>query len=102
MEANTMKVYDRIKKVELDLTNKELIDLMTNHNRQVDLILNAPKTDADGYLTWDAENWTALDPKRFIRCYSLEGRVLADSTRHNIYDMAGYFLPEEAKEVILG
>ena len=43
-----MKVYDRIKKVQLDLTNKELIDLMANHNRQVDLILNAPKTNADG------------------------------------------------------
>ena len=32
-EENEMKVYDRIKKEELDLTNKELIDLMANHNR---------------------------------------------------------------------
>ena len=97
-----MKVYDRIKKEECDLTTEQLIDLMANHNRQVDLVLHEKKTDADGYLTWDAENWTALDAKRFIRCYSLEGRVLNDSTRHNIYDMAGYFTPEEAKEVILG
>ena len=96
-----MKVYDRIKKVELDLTNKELIDLMANHNRQVDLILNAPKTDADGYLTWDAENWTALDPKRFIRCYSLEGRVLGESTGHNIYDLENDFKPEEAAKIEL-
>ncbi|MEA4919891.1 MAG: hypothetical protein VB078_03075 [Clostridiaceae bacterium] len=97
-----MKVYDRIQKQELDLTTEQLIDLVANHNRQVDLILYNKKTDSDGYLTWDAENWTSVDGKRFIRCYSLEGRVLSDSTRHNKYDMAGYFTPEEAKEVILG
>ena len=97
-----MKVYDRIKKVELDLTNKELIDLMANHNRQVDLILNEPKTDADGYLTWDAENWTCVDGKRFIRSYFCEGRASSDYSGYNKYDMKGCFLPEEAKEVRLG
>lgn len=97
-----MKVYDRINKKDVDLTTAELIDLIVNHNRQVDLILHEKVTDADGYLTWDAENWTALDSKRFIRCYTLEGRVLSDSTRHNIYDLKGYFNPEQAKEVILG
>lgn len=97
-----MKVYDRIKKEDVDLTTEQLIDLIVNHNRQVDLIFDHKITDDDGYLTWDAENWTALDSKRFIRCYSLEGRVLNDSTRHNIYDLKGYFSPEKAVEVILG
>ena len=97
-----MKGYDRIKKEDVDLTTEQLIDLIVHHNRQVDLIFDHKITDADGYLTWDAENWTALDTKRFIRCYSLEGRVLNDSTRHNIYDLKGYFNPEDAKEVILG
>lgn len=97
-----MKVFDRIKKEELDLSTEELVDLVANHNRQVDLAFEETKTDADGYLTWDAENWTSLDGKRFIRCYSLKGRVLSDATHHNIYDMKGYFEPEKAKEVILG
>ena len=97
-----MKVYDTIKKEELDLTTEELIDLIANHNRQVDLIFAEKRSDADGYLTWDAENWTSVDGRRFIRCYSLEGRVLKDSTGHNKYDLKGYFTPEEAKEVRLG
>ena len=97
-----MKVYDTIKKEELDLTTEQLINEMAHNNRQVDLVFAEKRTDADGYLTWDAENWTALEPKRFIRCYSLEGRVLRDSTRHNIYDMKGYFTPEQAIKVTLG
>ena len=97
-----MKVFDRIKNEELELTNEELIDLVANHNRQVDLTFAEKKTDADGYLTWDAENWTSLDGKRFIRCYSLNGRVLSDATHHNIYDMKGYFEPEKAEKVVLG
>ena len=32
-----MKVYDRIKKEDVDLTTEELIDLIVHHNRQVDL-----------------------------------------------------------------
>ena len=95
-----MKVYDTINKVELEATEKELVDIMVN-GRQVDLILNEKKTDADGYLTWDVEHWSSIDNKRFIRCYSLEGRVLSESTGHNIYDLANDFKPEEAKEVQL-
>ena len=45
-----MKVYDTVNKVELEATEKELVDIMVN-GRQVDLILNEKKTDADGYLT---------------------------------------------------
>ena len=91
-----MKVYDTVNKVELEATEKELVDIMVN-GRQVDLILNEKKTDADGYLTWDVEHWSSIDNKRFIRCYSLEGRVLSESTGHNIYDLANDFKPEEAK-----
>ena len=32
-------------------------------------------------------------------CYSLEGRVLRDSTTHNIYDMENDFFPEQAMEI---
>jgi hypothetical protein len=95
-----MKVYDTVNKVELEATEKELVDIMVN-GRQVDLILNEKKTDADGYLTWDVEHWSSIDNKRFIRCYSLEGRVLSESTGHNIYDLANDFKPKEAKEVQL-
>lgn len=93
-----MKAYDVVHKKELEVDRKGLIDLMIN-NRQVDLILHAPKTDSDDYLTWDVEHWTCIDGRRFIRCYSLRGRVLRDSTAHNIYDMANDFFPEEAKEI---
>ncbi|WP_458863857.1 hypothetical protein [Acidaminobacterium chupaoyuni] len=93
-----MKAYDLINKKELEVSKTDLVNLM-NSNRQVDLILKEKKTDADGYLTWDAENWTSIDGKRFIRCYSLEGRVLRDSTTHNIYDLENDFFPEQAKEI---
>ena len=96
-----MKVIDTVNKVELDLTNEQMVDLMANHNRQVDLVFAEKRTDEDGYLSWDAENWTSVDGKRFIRSYSLQGRVLSDYSGYNKYDMKGYFLPEEAKEVYL-
>ena len=44
-----MKVNDVIEKVEKDLTTEELVDLIANHNRQVDLIFAEKKTDEDGY-----------------------------------------------------
>ncbi len=96
-----MKVYDTVNKVELEATEEELIKLMAPGGRQVDLVLHGKKTDADGYLTWDVEHWSSIDGKRFIRCYSLEGRVLGESTGHNIYDLKNDFKPEEAKEVRL-
>lgn len=96
-----MKVYDTVNKVELEATEEELIKLMAPGGRQVDLYLNGKKTDEDGYLTWDVEHWSSIDGKRFIRCYSLEGRVLGESTGHNIYDLRNDFKPEEEKEVKL-
>lgn len=93
-----MKAYDLINKKELEVTVDSLIDLMRN-NRQVDLILHEKKTDDDGYLTWDAEHWTTIDSKRFMRCYSLGDRQLRDFTYHNIYDLKNDFKPEDAKEI---
>ena len=97
-----MKVIDTVNKCEKDLTTAELIDLVANGNRQVDLIWAEKQTDEDGYLSWDAENWTSVDGKRFIRSYFLEGRALSDYSGYNKYDMKGYFQPERAKEVRLG
>ena len=93
-----MKAYDMINKKELDVTRDDLVKLILN-NRQVDLVFDKARTDSDGYLTWDAENWTTVDGKRFIRSYSLKGRVLKDFTAHNIYDLENDFFPEQAKEV---
>lgn len=95
-----MKVYDTINKVELDADAKKLVDIMVD-GRQVDLYLSEKKTDADGYLSWDVEHWSSIDTNRFIRCYSLEGRVLGESTGHNIYDLYNDFKPEEAVKVEL-
>ena len=96
-----MKVIDTIQKIEKDVSYDELVDLMANHNRQVDLILTGKKSDEDGHV-WDAENWTCVDGKRFIRSYFCEGRASSDYSGYNKYDMKGCFLPEEAKEVRLG
>lgn len=97
-----MKIYDSVKKVETEITGtKDLVELMAKDGRQVDLYLNEKKTDEDGYLTWDVEHWSSVDGKRFIRCYSLEGRVLSESTGHNIYDLANDFKPDDAKKVEL-
>ena len=78
-----MKVIDTVNKTELDLTAEELVDLVANHNRQVDLIFAEPRTDEDGYLKWDHENWTCVDGKRFVRSYFLQGRALSDYSGYN-------------------
>lgn len=95
-----MKIYDSVNKVQLEGTTDTLLQYMQD-GRQVDLILSGPKTDEDGYLTWDIEHWSAVDAKRYIRTYTLKGRVLRDSTSHNVYDIKTEFKPEEAKEVQL-
>lgn len=97
-----MKVNDLIQKCERDLTTAEITDMVAKDNRQVDLIFAEKRTDDAGYLTWDAENWTSVDGKRFIRSYFLDGRALSDYSGYNKYDMKGYFQPEKAKEVLLG
>ena len=94
-----MLVKDTVKKTELDLSTAELIDLVANGNRQVDLVFDEKQSDEDGYLHWDRENWTSVDGKRFIRSYFLDGRALSDFSGYNKYDMKGYFQPEKAKEM---
>lgn len=96
-----MKVYDRIEKVEKDLTTAELIDMMVVKNRQVDLTHNEILHDEDGMMSYNAENWTTVDGKRFIRSYAMDGRVLSEYSTYNKYDMKGYFAPEKAATVTL-
>ena len=96
-----MKIYDTVKKEDVEIADyKELIKIMQD-GRQVDLYLKEKKSDEDGYMTWDVEHWSSVDGRRFIRCYSLEGRVLSESTGHNIYDLKNEFKPEEAEKVEL-
>lgn len=95
-----MQVYDKVKKEELELDTQGLIDKMVE-GRQVDVVLKEKTTDDMGYLTWDIEHWCTVDGKRFIRTYTLEGRVLNESTGHNIYDLRTDFKPEEATKVEL-
>lgn len=101
LEERDMKIYDTVKKEEVEVGDyKDLIKIMQD-GRQVDLYLKEKKSDEDGYLTWDVEHWSSIEPKRFIRCYSLEGRVLGESTGHNIYDLENEFKPEEAEKIEL-
>jgi hypothetical protein len=95
-----MKVKDIVNNIELDLNRDDLIQKMID-GRQVDLILKEKKSDDIGYLTWDMEQWSTLDGKRFIRTYQLEGRVLSEYTSHNIHDLNAYFMPDEAEKVQL-
>ena len=95
-----MKVKDIVNNVELDLDRDELISRM-KEGRQVDLILNEKKSDDIGYLTWDMEQWSTGDGKRFIRTYQLDGRVLSEYTSHNIHDLKAYFFPDDAAAVQL-
>lgn len=97
-----MKIYDKVNKTEVEVDGvKALIELMSKDGRQIDLYLKEKKSDEDGYMSWDVEHWSSVDGRRFIRCYSLEGRVLSESTGHNIYDLENDFKPEEAEKVEL-
>lgn len=96
-----MNVFDAVNKITLEASESDLIELMAPGGRQVDLYFSEKKTDEDGYLTWDVEHWSSVDGKRFIRCYSLEGRVLGESTGHNIYDLRNDFKPDLAEKVEL-
>ncbi len=94
-----MKIYDTVNKTEVEVDGTQgLIDMM-KAGRQVDVYLKEKKSDEDGYLSWDVEHWSSVDGRRFIRCYSLGGRVLSESTGHNIYDLGNDFKPEDTKMV---
>ena len=72
-----MKAYDMHENKEIEVTYDDLIDFL-NNNRQIDLTLKAPVTDADGYLTWDKENWINIDGRKYQRNYFLGDRALRD------------------------
>ena len=94
-----MKIYDTVNKSEAEVDGtKGLIELMKD-GRQVDVYLKAEKTDDDGYMSWDVEHWSSVDGRRFIRCYSYKGRILSESTGHNIYDLQNDFKPEDESMV---
>jgi hypothetical protein len=95
-----MQVKDTVKNETAELNRDELIQKM-KEGRQVDLILKEKKSDDIGYLTWDMEQWSTVDGKRFIRTYQLDGRVLSEFTSHNIHDLKAYFLPDDAAAVQL-
>ncbi|MCI5869943.1 MAG: hypothetical protein MR224_10580 [Dorea sp.] len=96
-----MKIYDTVKKEEVEIDGTEGLIQIMKDGRQVDLYLKEKKSDEDGYMSWDVEHWSTVDNKRFIRCYSLEGKVLSESTGHNIYDLRNDFKPEEAAKIEL-
>ncbi len=95
-----MQVKDIVKGETMDLSREDLIAKM-KEGRQVDLILKEKKSDDIGYLTWDMEQWSTVDGKRFIRTYQLDGRVLSEFTSHNIHDLGAYFFPDDAASVQL-
>ena len=96
-----MKIYDTVKKEEVEIeSTKDLIAIMDN-GRQVDLYMKEKMTDEDGYLSWDLEHWSNIGPKKYIRTFALNGKELGESTGHNIYDLANSFKPEEAAKVEL-
>lgn len=95
-----MQVKDIVKNETVELSREDLIQKM-KEGRQVDLILKEKKSDDIGYLTWDMEQWSTVDGKRFIRTYQLEGRVLSEYTSHNIHDLNAYFFPDVAAAVQL-
>lgn len=96
-----MKIYDKVNDTDVEIGSwDDLMNIMIE-GRQVDLIFDHEKQDADGYLTWDTEHWSAIDARRFIRTYALKGRELGESTGHNIYDLNNEFHPEDASKVQL-
>lgn len=100
-DVGNMKVFDAVNKVEVELDGVKGLIAKMREGRQVDIYLNEKKTDDIGYLTWDLESWSSVDGKRFVRYYSLEGRVLSEYTSHNIYDLANDFKIDNAKKVEL-
>ena len=95
-----MKVYDTVHKMELDIEDFELFRYM-QEGRQIDLYLDKVHTDADGYIKWNVEHWTAIDRRRFIRTYTLNGVYIKESTGHNEYDLMNDFHPEKAVKIEL-
>ena len=93
-----MKAYDVQAKAEVEVTVEDLMKLLDS-NRQVDLVFSEPRTDEDGYLTWDRENWLLVKEGKYQRNYFLNGKALYDFTHHNKYDMKNSFFPDQAEKI---
>ena len=52
-----MKVFDQTNDCELDLTRQQLLDLLTDGNREVDFIMKQPQPDESGLVFYDKEIW---------------------------------------------
>lgn len=96
-----MQIFDTVHKKYVEVEDEKGLIEQMKAGRQVDFYLKEKKSDSDGYLTWDKESWSTVDGKRFIRYYSLEGRVLSEYTAHNIYDLANDFKPDTAAKIEL-
>ncbi len=96
-----MNVFDLRAKGETELSREQLIEQIAKFDRQVDLFYQEKQTDPDGYLSWDHENWTSADGKRFIRSYSMDGKTLFEYSTYNKYDMQDAFSPEKADRIEL-
>ena len=93
-----MKAYDVQAKQEIEVTEADLVKFLDN-NRQVDLVFSETKSDEDGYMEWDRENWLLEKEGKYQRNYFLGDRALRDFTHHNIYDLKNSFTPEEAVKI---
>ena len=89
--------HDTVKNVDLEVSRDDLIQLMRD-GRQVDFVLHEVADDGMG-CSWDTEYWSLLSANKFIRTYSLNGKVLGEYTHFNMYDMATEFDLARAKEV---
>ncbi len=92
-------VRDTVKNVTVEVSREDLIQLMKD-GRQVDFVLHENCNDGMG-CEWDTEYWSLLSGDKFIRTYSLKGKVLGEYTHFNKYDMATEFDLARAKEVRL-
>lgn len=93
-----MIAHDTVKNIDVEVDRDSLIQMMRD-GRQVDFVMDHPVYDDDGYVCWDVEFWSALSDEKFIRTYALNGKTLREFTHYNIYDMAGKFRLERAKEI---
>ena len=58
-----MKAYDVQAKQEIEVTEADLVKFLDN-NRQVDLVFSETKSDEDGYMKWDRENWLLVKGRK--------------------------------------
>lgn len=88
-----MKVFDQTNNCELDLTRQQLLDLLTDGNREVDFIMKQPQPDDSGLVFYDKEIWVCTKEKSFTRSYEFKGRALREFHCFHFHDLDGQFDP---------